>query len=545
MSAWRRAAVALLVAIVSLAIFFAAGLRGPLRVHAADAPVLRVGMTTEPNSLNPIFALDDYESYVDRFMFDVLVSADPSGRGFVPRLAAVVPTLANGGISKDGLTLTYRLRRGVHWQDGAPFTSRDVKFSYDAIMNPANNVPNRHGYDRIASVATPDDATVVIRLKQPYAPAVSELFSDGGPGGILPAHLLARYPDLNRAAFNQQPVGTGPFKLVRWNRGQSVELERFDGFYRGKPKAERISIRFIPDEATMINQLRTGELDMFAEASVNAYSLIRSLPDVKVALVDIHGASNLLINTSRPQFRDVRVRRAIAYAIDKRAIVQRFAFGAGTVATEDLPSFMWAYDAHVPRYGYDPARARRLLAEAGWKARGDGVLVKGGQTLSPVLAFAQNNATARLISVQLQSYLRDVGIDAQLKGYNSSMMFAAFAAGGIYQSGNFDLAWYTMTLGVDPASASRFSCDSIPPNGQNYSRYCDREMDAAQRDGLIHYDRAERQRAYGRSQALLARDVPVVFVFWPKDIEVYRSSLHGFTPNPVNPSWNCEEWELR
>jgi peptide/nickel transport system substrate-binding protein len=512
---------------------------------SAQGDVLRIGMTTEPNSLNPLFSLDDYESYVDRFMFDVLVCADASGRGFVPRLAAVVPTLRNGGISKDGLSLTYHLRRNVKWQDGVPFSSRDVKFSYDAIVNPANNVPNRHGYDLIASVATPDAWTVVVHLKQPYAPAVSELFSDGGLGAILPAHLLAQYPDLNRAAFNQQPVGTGPYKLLRWDRGQSVELVRNDDFYLGKPKIERISIRFIPDEATAIDQLRTRELDMFAQGSVNAYGQIRTLPGIKAALVDIHGASSLLINTTRPAFRDVRVRRAIAYAIDKRAIVERFAFGAGTVATEDLPSFMWAYDPHVPRYDYDPARARRLLADAGWKPGRDGIALKGGQPLSAVLAFAQNNATARLIGVQLQSYLRDVGVDVQLKGYNSAMMFASYAGGGIYQSGNFDLAWYTMTLGIDPASASRFSCDSVPPNGQNYSRYCNREMDAAQRAGLTHYDQATRRRAYARSQELLARDVPVVFVFWPKDIEVYQPRLHGFDPNPVNPSWNCEVWELR
>ena len=512
---------------------------------SAQGDVLRIGMTTEPNSLNPLFSLDDYESYVDRFMFDVLVCADASGRGFVPRLAAVVPTLRNGGISKDGLSLTYHLRRNVKWQDGVPFSSRDVKFSYDAIVNPANNVPNRHGYDLIASVATPDAWTVVVHLKQPYAPAVSELFSDGGLGAILPAHLLAQYPDLNRASFNQQPVGTGPYKLLRWDRGQSVELVRNDDFYLGKPKIERISIRFIPDEATAIDQLRTRELDMFAQGAVNAYGQIRTLPGIKAALVDIHGASSLLINTTRPAFRDVRVRRAIAYAIDKRAIVERFAFGAGTVATEDLPSFMWAYDPHVPRYDYDPARARRLLADAGWKPGRDGIALKGGQPLSAVLAFAQNNATARLIGVQLQSYLRDVGVDVQLKGYNSAMMFASYAGGGIYQSGNFDLAWYTMTLGIDPASASRFSCDSVPPNGQNYSRYCNREMDAAQRAGLTHYDQATRRRAYARSQELLARDVPVVFVFWPKDIEVYQPRLHGFDPNPVNPSWNCEVWELR
>ncbi|MBV9102978.1 MAG: peptide ABC transporter substrate-binding protein [Candidatus Eremiobacteraeota bacterium] len=507
--------------------------------------VLRVGMTTEPNSLNPMFALNDYENFVDRFIFDVLVSVDPSGRRFVPRLASEVPTQSNGGISRDGLSITYHLRRGVRWQDGAPFTSRDVVFSFSALMNPANNVPNRRGYDEIRSVNAHDPYTVVVRLKRPYAPAVAELFSDEAPNGILPAHLLARERDLNRLDFNSHPIGTGPFRLLRWNRGQSVELERFDGYYGGTPKTKRVSIRFIPDEATMIDQLRTGELDVFAEGSVNAYGQLRSLPHLRIYLVDIHGASNVLINMTRPQFADVRVRRAIAYAIDKRAIVERFTFGSGTVATEDLPSFMWAYTPNVRRYDYDPSAARSLLREAGWRAGSDGLVTKNGSRLTAVMAFAQNNATARLVSVQIQSDLRAIGIDVELKGYNSAMMFAAYAAGGIYQGGHFDLAWYTMTLGVDPDSASRFSCYAIPPNGQNYSRYCNAEMDAAQADGLRYYDSARRKRAYARSQQLLARDVPIVFVFWPKDVEVASDRVYGMAPNPVVPSWNAEKWGLR
>jgi ABC-type transport system substrate-binding protein len=132
----------------------------------------------------------------------------------------------------------------------------------------------------------------------------------------------------------------------------------------------------------------------------------------------------------------------------------------------------------------------------------------------------------------------------ELKGYNGSMMFAARSAGGIYQSGNFDLAWYTMTLGIDPDASGRFTCGAIPPNGQNYSRYCNRAMDAAQFDGLATFDENARKRAYARSQELLIRDVPAVFVFWPKDIEVYDKRLHGFSPNPITPAWNAYEWSF-
>lgn len=510
--------------------------------YRSQAPVLRIGMTTEPNSLSPLFALNDYEQLVDRLVFDVLVTTGADGRTLIPRLAAAVPTQQNGGISPDGLTITYHLRRNVKWQDGAPFTSADVRFSYDAMMNPANNVPNRHGYDLIASVRTPDPYTVVFRMKQPYAPATTNLFGDEVPNAILPRHLLARYPDLNHVAFNQMPVGTGPFKVVRWDRGTSIELAANDAYYLGKPHVPRISVRFIPDEATMLNQLRTHELDLFTQASVTAFGQIRTLPGVKYTLVDTHGASNVLINMTRPVLRDVRVRRAINAAIDKAGIVQRFTFGAGTVASEDIPRFMWAYDARLRPTPHAPARARALLREAGWLPGRNGLVYKAGRPLRLEFAYAQNNVTYRLIAVEIQAELRSVGIDAEVKGYNGAMMFAGLSAGGIYQSGNFDLAWYTMTLGIDPDSSGRFTRGAIPPNGQNYSRYCSAAMDAAQTAGLTSYGRRERKRAYAASQDLLAKDVPIAFVYWPKDVEAYNPRLRGFAPNPVTPTWNAQDW---
>jgi peptide/nickel transport system substrate-binding protein len=509
----------------------------------ADPAVLRIGMTSEPNSLSPLFAMSDYEQVVDRLIFDVLVGLDANGK-LVPRLAQAVPSLANGGISKDGRTITYHLRRNVRWHDGAPFTSRDVAFSFAAIMNPGNNVANRHGYDQIAKVETPGPYTVVVRLKRPYAPALTTLFSDGAPNPILPEHLLGRAANLNRSPFNDAPVGTGPYKFLRWDHGASIELIANDDYYLGKPKLARLSVRIVPDETTLTNQLRTHELDMYVLASVNAYGQLRSLPSVRVHLVATHAAANVLINTTRPDLQDVRLRHGIAAAIDKRAIVRKLAFGAGTVASEDLPSFMWAYDARVRAESYDPVRARALLAAAGWRPGADGIAYKNGRRLGLVFAYALNNETARLIVLQIQSYLRAVGIDVQLKGYNSALMFAPYAAGGIYQRGNFDLAWYTMTLGVDPDASGRFTSGAVPPHGQNYSRYRNAEMDAAQAAGLTSFDRAARKRAYARSQELLARDVPVVFVFWPKNIDASDARLHGFAPNPVTPAWNAQDWSF-
>jgi peptide/nickel transport system substrate-binding protein len=206
---------------------------------------------------------------------------------------------------------------------------------------------------------------------------------------------------------------------------------------------------------------------------------------------------------------------------------------------------MWANDPHLHVIAYDPAHARALLRAAGWVPGPDGIVTREGRRLALEFAYAQNNITSRLIVVGIQAYLRAVGIDVSVKGYSTQQMFAGYGAGGIYQSGNFDLAWYTMTLGIDPDSSGRFTCGAFPPHGQNYSRYCSAEMDAAQNAGLDTLDEARRKVAYARSQELLVRDVPIVFVFWPKNVDAYDARLKGFDPNPVTPTWNAQEWSFR
>ncbi len=513
----------------------------PSPAQTAQRP-LRVALATEPNSLNPLLALNDYEQFVDRLVFDVLVSAAPGGQRFVPRLAREVPSVENGGISKDGLTITYHLRRGVRWHDGAPFTSKDVAFSLAAIMNPANNSPGRHGYELIRSAQTPDPYTIVFHMKQRFAPAIAMLFSDSTPNPILPEHLLAKYPNLNNVPFNTAPVGTGPFRFVRWEHGSQIELAANDAYYLGRPKSRRLIVKFVPEENTAILALRTHDVDLFAIASETGYGEMKHFAGIATALTPIHGAANVLINNTKPQLRDVRVRRAIAHAIDKNAIVNRFIFGAGTVATADLPSFLWAYNPDVRTYAFNPKQSRALLQSAGYSPGPGGMMQRGGKPLSLVLAYSQQDVTSRLIAATLQSYLRAAGIDTELKGYPGNLMYASFAGGGIYQTGKFDLAIYTMTASLDPDASDRFTCAVVPPNGLNYSRYCSREMDAAQAAGLRTFDQAARKRAYARSQALLARDVPIVFLYWPDDIDGFSPALRGFRPNPVTEAWNAHEW---
>jgi peptide/nickel transport system substrate-binding protein len=504
---------------------------------------LRIATSLSPNTLNPILSTQQVEAFVEALMMDPLVATDEKGRD-VPVLAAAVPTLENGGISRDGLTITYRLRHDVRWQDGAPFTSRDVAFTYRAIMNPATAVGTRHGYDEIARVETPDAYTAVFRLKRPFAPAVNTFFADSdAPYQILPAHLLERYRDLNHVPFNEKPVGTGPFKVVRWARGDRIDFVANDDYFLGKPKLRRIELHLVPDENTIVSQLRAHEVDWFTFASPRAYPQLTEIPGVGVRLVPMNAFDAIMFNTTRAPLDDPNVRRAIGYAIDKRLLVKQATFGTTIPATEDLPPSIWAFDPTAGTSGHHAAAANCLLDAAGWRRGADGVRTKQGRRFTIGMAFRSDSITDRTRSVLIASMLHDAGIETELKGYTTSLLYGP-PGSGILADGKFDAGLQTWYAGSDPDDSTQLTCDQVAPKGFNWARYCNAAMDAAQHMALSHYDRPTRKRAYATIEQLLARDAPFVFLWWPRQIEAANTDLKGFRPNGMVQTWNAYEWSI-
>ncbi len=510
---------------------------------------LRVATQRSPNTLNPILSAFTTEGFINRLTFDNLITTDAGGTHLIPVLASEVPTQANGGISRDGLTITYHLRSNVRWQDGVPFSSKDVKFSWQAMMNDANNVNERVGYDEVRSVDTPNATTAVFHLKHIFAPFVNTVFAESdNPVCIIPEHLLAKYPNLNKVPFNQHPIGTGPFKVVRWVRGDHIELVANDHYFRGKPKLRRIIVREIPDENTSLNALRSHDVDWIFEASENLHNALRSLPDVKIVTNDQPQTLGMIMNTSRPLLSDVRVRRAIAYAVNKPALVHDDTGDTATVAWADQPPFMWAYEPNVSKYPHDAAKARALLESAGWAAGSDGIMRRNGQPLALQLAYNVENATRRSVAVQVQAMLKEAGIDIEIKSYPANLFFATYGQGGILTNGKFDLTVSGWIAGMDPDDHSLYESDEIPrpghPDGTNYSRFNDPEMDAAQRAALSTYDQAARKKAYSTIQQILARELPENYIWFPRQIQPISPNFKNFAPNPVNESWNAYQWEI-
>jgi peptide/nickel transport system substrate-binding protein len=503
--------------------------------------VLRVGVYVTPNSLTPLLATDTTENMLNRLVFDTLTSVDGQGK-HVPILAQDVPTLANHGVSPDGLDITFHLRHGVRWQDGAPFTSHDVTFTYDAIMNPRNNVASHTGFDQVAYVKAPDPYTVHFHLKRAFAPIVDALFGESdSPYPILPAHLLEHVADLNQAAFNSAPIGTGPFTFVKWVRGDRIEYAANPQYFRGRPKLDRIVVHFIPDENSEVASLEAHEIDWYFEPSPNAYAQLRNRTDLKTMLVPTNQYSGMLINTSQPMLREVLVRRAIAKAIDKNALVQRYTFNSAVPADQDLPPWVWG----SPGRPAQPASlddARALLHQAGFHLGPDGVMTRGHERLDFVLSYAEGNATNRLISVDVQARLREIGIATEIKSYLPSLLFAPASMGGILSRGIYNLNLSGWVSGVDPDNSSQFMCSEQPPTGSNESRLCDPAMDDAQRLALSRYDRQARKAAYATIEQVLAKEVPEVFFYYPRGIQAYSPTFRGLAPNSVTESWNAFQW---
>jgi peptide/nickel transport system substrate-binding protein len=507
---------------------------------------LRYADVDEPTSLNPLLRLDAVSTDLDMFIYGFFFNLDDK-MNYVPELATEVPTLTNGGISKDGLSITYHLRKGVRWQDGVPFTSHDVIFTTNAILNPKNNLQSRTGWDQIDHIQAIGDYEVRFYLKRPYAPAISSFFSEGGDYPVLPAHLLEKYPDINHVPFNTNPVGTGPFKFVRWVHGDRIELVANPDYWRGPPKLQHIIFKIIPKDTTILVQLRTHELDAWFRAPTALYTEYQELgPEYRMQLEPSLVFSHMDFNFKNQLFQDVLVRRAIAYAIDRDSIIKNVTHGVNVPATAEISPISWAYNPHVPTYPYDPEKAKALLAQAGWTPGADGVLQKDGRRLAFDLSAVTGGTTGEAVESIVQQELRSVGIAATVKNYPADIFFAPFQDGGIVQSGKYDVAFYAWVEGDDPDDYSLYGCDEFPPAGQNSMFWCDPTFSKADDAARRTYDQDQRKKYYAIAQYEIASQVPTIVQWFQRQIYITSTNFHGYKPAPATSSnWNSWQWSMR
>ncbi|HEV2738983.1 MAG TPA: peptide ABC transporter substrate-binding protein [Candidatus Elarobacter sp.] len=508
----------------------------------APASTVRFALAADPQSLDPLFAHVDansVEQQVARLAFEPFIDVDERGTP-VPVLLDRIPTVENGGLSRDGRVITYTLRAGVRWQDGVAVSARDVVWTLHAILDDRNPVRSRAGYDRVANAEALNARTVRVTLKEPWAPAVATLFSYGtAPQYVLPAHLLEKEAKLETSAFASHPVGNGPYRFVSWTRGDHLVYEANPSYWRGAPKVARLDIRIVPDPGTNFTLLQSGGLDWNLMSPSQRQSLGKpaqlAFRTVPLALV-----AGIAINVTHRPLDDVRVRRAIAASIDRATISKKITFGRYPVVDTAQPLSSWARDPSVREPGYDPAAADRLLDAAGWKRGADGVRAKDGKPLALTYVQFPESQTGVRVATVVQSELTARGLRVSIKSLSNVQLFLPKSQGGALASGAFDLAYVPWPMGADPDDSFLLSCGG----NANYMRWCGRDVDALERRALVAPSRDERRTLYAQIQRRVADAVPIVYLFNPSYSYAYRTALGGYYPNAFNPTWNAYRWTL-
>ncbi len=439
-------------------------------------------------------------------------------------------------ISAEGKKITFHLRKDVKWQDGPPFTSADVMFTYQRMIDPKTPTAYGDPFHQVTRAAAPDPHTFVAEYAKPFAPALESWGMD-----ILPKHLLEMYPDISKSPLNKHPVGTGPYRFIEWKTGEKLVFDANPDYFEGKPYIARVITRIIPDQATMFLELISGGLDSM-NLTPPQYARQTDTPDFRASFNKYKYTASaytyLGFRLAHPVFGDRRVRQAIAYASDKKALVDGVLLGLGQEATGPYKPGTWASNPDVRKYPHDPERARELLAEAGWKEKGrDGVLVKDGRRFEfTVLTNAGNEARSKTAAI-LQQNLSEVGIRMQIR----TVEWAAFINQFIDKR-DFEAVILGWSISPDPDQFTIWHSSMTGPKQFNFVGFENPEVDRLLEEGRGTFDLEKRKKAYFRIQEILAEEQPYVFLYVPDALPVVQSRFHGIRPALAGISHNFIKW---
>lgn len=514
-----------------------------------------IGLFQEPDNLNPYLAVQTASVLVRDLVVEGLVDVDPDGN-FVPRLAEV-PSVESGTISEDGLTVTYRFVDGLVWSDGHPFTSEDLKFTWETIMDPSNAVNSQTGYDQIASIETPDELTAVVTYDALFAPALS-LFSI--PEAVLPQHALEGV-SLADADFNRLPEGTGPYVVTEWNSGESIILDRNPNYrVADRPLIDRVVFKILPDQTAGFAQMQTGDIDVFWNLDASLIEQFQNLPNASILVTPSSNIEYLGLNLSEDSdpanphfaFGDPDVRTALAMAIDRTPIIESLLFGLSEAATSPI-GLGWAAPDGLANPAYDPEGANALLDGAGWiDSDGDGIREKDGRTLTLEISTPAGQQVRELTEQVLQEQFAAVGIELVINNVPAATLFGNWQENGKLKRGDFDIVMDTWGADLDPDAflSTLFRSDQIPQEsndgeGWNFFRLNNPTLDAAIDAGRSTLDLEARADAY-RTVVEEVLDAGVYIPLYKRSkLDAYSDSVSGLAANPwKNFTWNLADWTV-
>lgn len=487
-----------------------------------------VGTIGEPSNLLPLLASDSASHEVAGNVFNGLVRYDKN-------LNLEGDLAESWQVSPDGLTITFRLRKGVTWHDGKEFTSRDVLYTYRVTVDPKTPTAYAEDFKQVETAEAPDPYTFRVTYAKPFAPALASWGM-----GILPAHLLEG-KDITKSELSRRPVGTGPYRFKEWVAGQKIVLESYDDYYEGRPYIDRYIYRIIPDNSTMYLELKAGGVDLMGLSPVQ-YARQTDTPEFSSRFAKYRYPASaytyLGYNLKNPLFADRRVRQAIAHALSKDEIIHGVLLGLGQVAVGPFKPGTWAYNPTVRDPGYDPVRARQLLAEAGWRATGpDGLLMKDGKPLSFTILTNQGNDQRLKTAQIIQRRLNKVGIDVKIRVLEWASLLTNFI-----DKRNFDALIMGWTIPQDPDLFDVWHSSKTGPKELNFVGFKNDEVDRLIEEGRRTFDQEKRRRCYWRIQEILAQEQPYTFLYVPDALPAVSARFRGIEPAPAGIMYNFIRW---
>lgn len=471
--------------------------------HKPDANTLVMIIENSPTNLDPRVGVDAQSERIDELLFDALVRRDEHFN--------LTPWLAERWEIPDPQTYIFHLHQGVRFHDGRPLTSRDVKYTLDTIAQGKVRSTKTATFSYVDHIDAPDDYTLVIHLKEPFAALLWNL-SDGAFGVV---------PDGSDEKFGRAPIGSGPFKFVSAEADKDVIIARNNDYWTDKPHLQKVKFIVVPDTTTRALELRKGSADVAINAlNADMYTTMKSDPRVRQMQGPGTIYAYLAMNLRDPILKDVRVRQALAYALNREPLMHYLWRDTVRPAASMLPPQSWAYNDDVPKYPYDPVRARQLLDEAGYTA-------KNGVRFRLTMKTSTEEST-RLLAAVLQQQLRDVGIVLDIRSFEFATFFSDVQKGAFQL---FSLRWIGGNQDPD-FFQSVFDSSSFPPKRANRGFYSNPRVDELIAQGRHEIDQQKRKAIYAELQQVLATDLPYINLWYFDNVIIYTPRVKGLTLNP-------------
>jgi peptide/nickel transport system substrate-binding protein len=472
--------------------------------NAGEPGTVNFLIESAPTNLDPRVGTDSFSEHLDGLIFDSLVAHD--------QRLNVVPDLAQKWDTPDPLTYVFHLRNGVKFHDGRPLTSGDIKFTFDSILSGAVKTAKAGSFRIVQSIETPDTATVVFHLREPYASFLWDLTKPGI--GIVPQ---------GGAEMSRHPIGTGPFRFVSATMDEEIVLERNPDYFGGAADVPRVRFRIVPDAIVRALELRKGTGDVTVN-SLSPDTVVAFQQEPNVTVEDQAGTTlaYVAMNFDDPVLAHREVRQALAYATDRPTLIQNLLHGMAIPATSLLPANHWAYEPKVRQYDYNASQAEKLLDGAGFPRRADGV--RFHLTLK-----TSTDQSTRLLAEALADEWKRVGVALDLR----SLEFATFYSD--ITDGSFQL--YTLRLiggNNDPDIFDYvFSSKKMPPNGANRGHYKNPALDALLDQARVEMDRETRKALLSQIQKIVAEDEPYINLWYVDNVCVHRNRLTNVVIPPA------------